>query len=267
MENEQEGIEIETIGTDDVINLPDVTEEETETEIKGNTQQTETDAEDTEGNIDDEKESLKKGINAERRQRKEAEKKVKDLEKRMKALEDANKKPEKTTLEELVENGVDESIAKSIAAAIDKKKGDTSELENQVKELKFNNSLMAKSKEQGFEDILDYADEIKDLVDKGLTIEQSYYATTYNKPKSKDTQSEIQRKLEAKMKNNATRKEILGNINSSQGASANSNGSNIKATPEEKAIATAAGMTVEEYVSIRDMNSAKDYEGYKSRKK
>ena len=263
MGNEQEGIEIETIGTDGIIDLPEVQEVETEEQ-----EVPETNTEGTEAVTDDEdKESLKRGINAERKKRKEAERKAKDFEARLKALEEANKKPEKTTLEELVESGVDESIAKSIATAIDKKKGDTSELENQVKELKFNNSLMEKSKEEGFEDILDYADEIKDLVDKGLTIEQSYYATTYNKPKTKDTQSELQRKLEAKMQNNNARKEILGNINSSSVAKVNHSNSSIKATAEEKAIATKAGMTVEEYVAIRDMNSVKDYEGYKTKKK
>lgn len=265
MENEQknieEGIEIETIGTDGIVNLPDTEEQETEMETSNSKEVIDDDEES--------KESLRKGINVERKKRKEAEKKAKDFEARLKALEEANKnkKQEKTTLEELVESGIDEDIAKSIATAIDKKKGDTSKLENEIKDLKFSKTLMEKSKEEGFEDILDYEDEIKDLVDKGLTIEQSYYATTYDKPKTKDTKSEIQRKLEVKLQNNNARKEILGNINNNSGASVNSNNSSIKATAEEKAIAAAAGMSVEEYVAVRDMSSVKDYEGYKSKKK
>ena len=126
---------------------------------------------------------------------------------------------------------------------------------------------MAKSKEEGYEDILDYADEIKSLVDKGLTIEQSYYAASYQQHKTHNTQSEIQRKLEAKMENNAIKKQILGNLTKQAGASVNSNASKVQASPEEIAIAARAGMTVEEYVAIRDMKTTKDYEMYKSKKK
>ncbi len=266
MENEQEGIEIENIGSDGLIDIPDVSEAEGEKETVEETN-TETEAEDIKDNIDEEKESLKKGLNAERKQRKEAEKKVKDLEARMTALENANKEQEKSTLEELLESGIDEEVAKSIASAIDKKKVDTSKFEKEIKELKFSNDLMAKSKEEGYEDILDYADEIKSLVDKGLTIEQSYYAASYQQHKTHNTQSEIQRKLEAKMENNAIKKQILGNLTKQAGASVNSNASKVQASPEEIAIAARAGMTVEEYVAIRDMKTTKDYEMYKSKKK
>lgn len=267
MNEEQEGIEIENIGLDELVDTPEVSEvEETDTNNDTDTEKN-TSTEDIEDSIDEEKESLKKGLNAERNKRKEAEKKAKDLEARISALEEVNKGKEKSTLDELIESGIDEEVAKSIANAIDKKKGDTSKLEKQVKDLQFSNDLMAKSKEEGFEDILDYADEIKDLVDKGLSVEQSYYAASYQKPKTNNTKSEIQRKLEAKLQNNATRKEILGNINSKNGASANSNANSIKATAAEKAIAARAGMSVEEYVAIRDMKTTKDYENYKSKKR
>ena len=133
-------------------------------------------------------------------------------------------------------------------------------------EVKFDRALTKKSKEEGFEDIIDYADEIKDLVDKGLTIEQSYYAVTYDKPKTKDTKSEIERKVEAKLQNNKARKEILGNYNNNSGVANNSN-ARVKATAEEKGIAAMAGMSVEEYVALRDMNSVKDYAKYTAKKK
>ena len=270
MENEQEGIEIENIGSNGLIDMSNVSEVEEELEENANLEvdtEGEQEAEDTKTNIDEEKESLKKGLNAERKQRKEAEKKVKDLEARMTALENANKKQEKSTLDELIESGIDEEVAKSIAKAINKEKGDTSKLEKQVKDLQFSNDLMAKSKEEGFENILDYADEIKSLVDKGLTIEQSYYATSYKQPKTNNTKSEIQRKLEVKMQNNAARKEILGNLTNQTGASANSNTSKVQASAEEIAIAARAGMSIEEYVAMRDMKTTKDYSVYKSKKK
>lgn len=254
MDEELEEIELEPVdleNSDDDIELPDV-DKETEQE--------------TNKSIDEDKESLKRGVNRERKARKEAEKKNKELEARIKALEDSVKTPEKTTLEELVESGVDESIAKSIAKAIDKKKTDNSDLIKELAEVKFENAITKKSKEEGFEDIAEFSEEIKELVDKGLTIEQSYYAVTYNKPKSKDTKSEIERKVEAKMKNNQARKDILGNYNSNSGASANSN-AKITISAEEKSIAAMAGMTPEEYVAFRDMDSVKDYDKYKATKK
>jgi len=259
MDEEQEGIVLETVDLEEGIILPGV-EEEKQTEQETESQNTET------SEIDEEKESLKRGLNAERKARKEAEKKNKEFEARLKALEEANIKPQKTTAEELIESGVDEEIAKSIAAAIDKKQSNNSELAKELAEVKFKSSLTEKSKQEGFEDIIDYAEEIKELVDKGLTIEQSYYAVTYDKPKTKNTKSEIERKVEAKLQNNQARKEILGNVNSGVGASANSK-PKVNLTSEEKAIATMSGMTPEEYAAIRDMNSVKDYQRYNARKK
>lgn len=236
--------------------LPDVEDDEVqESNIEQNS--------DTQ--VDDEKESLKRGVNRERKARKEAERKYKELEEELKALKSAKQEPQKTTVEELIEQGVDKDIATSIANAINKKQDDSLELKKQIAELKFNSSLNAKSKEEGFEDILDYADEIKDLVDKGLTIEQSYYAVSYDKAKTKNTKSEIERKVEARLQNNQARKDILGNYNSQTGAIQKSKV--VKATAEEKAIASMAGMTTEEYIAMRDMQNVKDYNKYKSMKK
>ena len=257
MENEQEGIELETVDLEqDEIALPLVDEEET----------IETETEPIQEEVDAEKESLKRGVNKERKARKEAERKNKELEARIKALEEATKAPQKTTAEELIESGVDESIANSIAAAIYKKQDNNSELAKELADVKFENAITKKSKEEGFEDIVDYADEIKELVNKGLTIEQSYYAATYDKSKTQDTKSEIERKVEAKIQNNQARKNILGNYNTDAGTVAISK-ANVKASAEEKAMAAAAGMTVEEYIAFRDMESAKDYNKYNAAKK
>lgn len=264
MDDNQEGIILETIDSEqEGIVLPNVGETETETEA---TPETETNVETT-TEIDEEKESLKRALNAERKARKKAEKENNAFEARLKALEEANKTPEKTTLDTLIESGVDESIAKSIATAIDKKQTNNSELEKKLANTNFEIALTKKSKENGFEDIEEYSDEIKELVDKGLSIEQSYYAVTYNnKPKTHDTKSEIERKYEAKMQNNQARKEILGNYNSNSGASAASK-SKVTLSNEEKAIAAMSGLTPEEYAAVRDMDSVKDYNKYNATKK
>ena len=266
MENEQEGIVLETVDLENNgIVLPNVEEvgEETET---GTSQDTETQTTEEPTEKDEEKERLLKALNAERKARKTAEKENKNFEARLKALEEANKTPQKTTEEELIENGVDESIAKSIATAIDKRQNNNSDLAKELADVKFKSSLSEKSKEEGFEDIIDYAEEIKELVDKGLTIEQSYYAVTYDKPKTKDTKSEIERKVEAKIQNNQARKNILGNVNSQAGASVNSK-PKIKLSSEEKSIAAMAGLSPEEYAALREMDSVKDYQKYNSAKK
>lgn len=264
MENEQEGIVLETDNSEnEEIALPIVEDEEVETENEENSE-TEN-AENIEATeTDEEKESLKRALNRERNERKKLEKANKSFETRLKALEEANKTVQKSTADELIESGIDENIAKSIANAIDKRKADNSNLAKELADVKFEASLTKKSKEAGFEDITEYSDEIKELVDKGLTLEQSYYAVTYNKPKSKDTKSEIERKVEAKLQNNQARKEILGNYNSNSSSSTATK--KVEATAEEKAIAAMAGLTVEEFVAYRDMQSAKDYNKYNATK-
>lgn len=271
MESELEGIDLETINpnNNDVVLLPTVDEEnETEeTDVEETTEVEIDNQAETEGDDDNEKEkSLQRGVNKERQLRKAAEKKNKELEAKIKALEEANKTPKKSTVDELIEQGVDENIAKSIAKAIDSKNNIDSATKQELADVRFKLELTEKSKEEGFEDIAEYSEEIKDFVDKGLTLEQAYYATTYKKP-SNNTRSEIQRQVEAKIKNTNARKEILGNnINSNSGTSTSSK-SKVNATAAEKAMAAAAGISIQEYVAIRDMKSVKDYNTYNSKKK
>lgn len=266
---EQEGIEIETLNPENegiLLSNEDVEIPETESE-EMEVEEVETEDSKADTDVDTDKELLKKGVNAERKRRKEAEKKNKELEAKIKALEEANKTPQKTTVEELVESGIDEDIAKTIAKAIDKKQEGSKKTEQELADLKFKYSLSEVSKKDGFEDIEEYSDEIKDLVDKGLTIEQSYYAVTGGNNKSINTKSEIERKVEAKLENKQARKEILGNINSSIGTTNNPNSQKVKATAEEVAIAKAAGMSIEDYLAIKGMDNVKEYEQYSKGKK
>ena len=163
-------------------------------------------------------------------------------------------------------SGVDEEVAKSIAGAIDNRERGHSDLEKELAEVKFEAAIAKKSKEVGFEDMAEYADEMKELVDKGLTLEQSYYAVSYDKLKSRNTRSEIERKVEAKLQNNQVKKEILGNYHSDGGV-ATGGSSRVQLTPEEKGIAQMAGLTAEEYAAFKGMNSVKDYEKYTKLKK
>lgn len=263
MEQELEGINLEAVNleNDSGIDIPDevntedkVTEEETKEEgIKENT-------------LDEEKESLKRGVNRERKARKEAERKNKELEARIAALEEKASTPAKSTLDELLESGVDEGIAKSIAAAIDKKQSNSKKVEKELADMKFKLELTAKSKEEEFNDILDYEDDIKDLVDKGLNIEQAYYALNYENKKTNNTKSEIERKVEAKIQNNQARKEILGNINSNAGRVSNSGNNSPKASSAEIAAARLAGIDINDYLAAKNADSIKQYNDYNKRK-
>lgn len=271
MEDGQEGINLETVNlnTDEGIKLPGVNvesvDDNTDNELsEGNNIDTQNNKED---NTDEEKENLKKGVNFERKRRKEAEKKNKELEARITALEQANKAKEKTTLDELLEAGVDENIAKAIATGIEKKQSNSKKVEEELADLKFQNALLEKSRDKNFENILEQKDEVKELVDKGLSIEQAYYALNYTRLKDEpqNTRSEIQRKVEAKMQNNQERKEILNNVNSNAGAAVNNNNT-PKASGAELAMARLAGMSIEDYLAAKNSDNIKEYTEYEKKK-
>ena len=251
MEEEQEGINLGEVNLEEEgMELPG-TEEENNTE-QGTSEQ------------DEQKEAFKRDINKERTRRKEAERKNKELEARILALEE-KKANTKTTVEKLVESGVDESIAKSIAGAIDEKETNSKKVEQDLANMKFKLELSEKSKDSNFSDIMDYEDDIKELVDKGLNIEQAYYALNYDKAKTNNTKSEIERKVEAKMQNNQARKEIIGNIVSNTGVVPNST-SKPKATAVEIAAAKMAGMDINDYLAAKNADSIKQYNDYNKKK-
>lgn len=268
MDEELEGINLEAVSLDNEegIVLPGTEEETTNEEV---VEQNNAETTNTENVIDEQneqKEAFKRDINKERARRKEAERKNKELEARIAALEEKTKTTTKSTLDELVESGVDASIAKSIASAIDKKQTDSSKVEQELATMRFKLELSEKSKDSNFSDIMDYEDDIKDLVDKGLNIEQAYYALNYDKKKSINTKSEIERKVEAKMQNNQARKEILGNVNSNAGGAVTDSTSKPKASAAEIAAARLAGMDINDYLAAKNADSIKQYNDYVKRK-
>ena len=260
MEEEQEGINLNMVSSeeDDSIVLPEVEENAEEVSEKDNNSE-------VKPTEDKQKEELQKGVNYERKLRKEAERKNKELEARILALENANKTPSKTTLDELIENGVDENIAKSIASAIDKKQEGSKKFEQELSDMKLKYELSEKSKDSNFADIMDYEEDIKDLTSKGLSIEQAYYALSYKKP-SINTKSEIEKEVEVKLQNNQARKEILGNVNSNAGGVATNSSNKPKATANEIAMARLAGMDINDYLAAKDAESIKQYNNYIKKK-
>ena len=263
MDEKLEGINLEAVSleNEEGIILPG-TEEETSNEEVVEQSNTKTVVDEQ----NEQKEAFKRDINKERARRKEAERKNKELEARIAALEEKTKTPTKSTLDELVESGVDASIAKSIASAIDKKQSNSNRVEQELASMRFKLELSEKSKDSNFSDIMDYEDDIKDLVDKGLNIEQAYYALNYDKTKSINTKSEIERKVEAKMQNNQARKEILGNVNSNAGGAVAGGAEKLKASSAEIAAARLAGMDINDYLAAKNADSIKQYNDYVKRK-
>ena len=233
MDEEQEGVQLTDPETEG-IELPEVDEAE---EVEENTENVEEETSEEnqeepeqENKSADKNSSLQKALNAERAKRKQLEKQIKALQ----------RSGGKSTFDKLKENGVDEELAKTLSEAIDKPN-------DEVADLKFTSDLLRLSKRPEFADIENYAEDVRDFVDKGLSIEQAYYAATGGKKRNENTRSEIKRELEAKMKNQKQKAEIL-DIDTNSNVSISEQGA-LKYSATELAMAKAAGMTIEEYKS------------------
>lgn len=246
--DEQEEVEVETGDLDN--STLDLGQEDIDNDVSNN-----------ETDIDNEKEELKKSVNYERKLRKQAEKEKKELEARISSLEQKSNATEPSILDELLNQGIEEGVAKSIIKAIESNQGASKKTEQDVKDLQFELAIAKASKNPELADIENYTDEIKTLVDKGLTVEQSYYAITGG---SNNTKSEIRRELEAKLENKQARQEILGKVNNNSGTVLNK--AKIKATPTEIALAKSVGMSIEEYINMKNVENLKDYEKLNKKK-
>ena len=245
MEEEQEGVLIEN-SNEEGIELPMVDDEEV---VKQEDVATEENTEGSEEAEDFDKEALLKALNAERKQRKQLQKQLKENSK--------SETTKKSTYDTLIEQGVDKELAKTLSDAIDKP-------DDRVANLQFSNDLLRVAKKPGFEDIEEYAEEIRPFVDKGLTIEQAYYAATGELKKSSNTKSEIKRELEAKMKNQKIKSSILDIDTNSTATETKTK--KVQYTGLELAAAKAAGMSIEEYKAFQKFSSVNDYENYKKSK-
>ena len=148
--NTEDGIALPTVdtGDNDTANndVVDDTIQDNQPEDNQNPQEPE----------DDKKVNLQKGVNYERKLRKAAEKENRELKEQLAQLtQKTNTAPEKNTVDELIEGGVDPEIAKSISAAINKKDKGSEQLKKELADMKFKLELSEKSKDSEFSDILD----------------------------------------------------------------------------------------------------------------
>ena len=125
--NTEDGIALPTVdtGDNDTANndVVDDTIQDNQPEDNQNPQEPE----------DDKKVNLQKGVNYERKLRKAAEKENRELKEQLAQLtQKTNTAPEKNTVDELIEGGVDPEIAKSISAAINKKDKGSEQLKKEL---------------------------------------------------------------------------------------------------------------------------------------
>lgn len=225
---EDEGLEVEEDTLDE--ETEETTEEETE----------EVDEEETE------KERLKAALNAERKQRKALEK----------ALKKSKTSKSNSTYDELIKQGIDKEIAKTLAKAINQPN-------ERMADLQFQTDLTKASKKSEFADIEKYEDEVREFVDKGLTIEQAYYAATGGK-KSANTKSDIKREVEAKFKNKQVKSTIL-DIDTNSTVTETKQ-TKLKYSKAELLTAKEVGMTIEEYKAMQNIDNIRDYDKYQNSK-
>lgn len=255
MNEEQEGVELFDPEAEGV-ELPDVDLEDTEPQVtEDNVGEEVDDVNDINADVKEEKTSkeseLMKALNAERAERKR-------LQKENKALK--SKKQGTSTYDTLIKEGVSESLAKTLAEAIDRP-GES----ERVAELEFTTALVKTSKKEEFADIEEFAEDIRPLVDKGLTMEQAYYAVTGGLKKSHNTKSEITREVEAKLRNQKEKAKILDIDTNTSVVEPKER--RLKYTTTELAAAKMAGISIEEYKAMQGISSTKEYERYISSKK
>jgi len=235
--------------------LEDNQEENDETETEENdVEESETEEEEEEVEEDEEQEDevdYKALYEAEQEKRNKLQKAL-NAERKMKK---APKKEESSIYKQLVASGVDESIAKTLAETSDKSR-------DELDEVRFELSLSKASKKSGFEDIEEYAEEIRPFVDKGLTVEQAYYVATGEKQKI-NTKAEIKRQLEAKMKNQKIKNKVQ-KVDTSGSASVKSS---VKPSSLDIKLARAFGMSIEEYQAYKGIESQADYQKLKNKNK
>ena len=177
--------------------------------------------------------------------------KRKELEKQLKKGKEGT--TELSTYDSLISQGIDAGLAKTLSNAISKSGKESADL-------KFTVEMLRVSKNPEFADIEAYSDEVKEFVEKGLTIEQAYYAATGGVKTEKNTRTEIKRELETKLKNQRTKAQILDIDTTSTAVEKNNKG--LKYTREELATAKEVGLSIEEYKALQNIETVEAYEEF-----
>lgn len=237
---------------------------ETDTEEKAPADEEEThDDEEQEEEEPKKEDNTHKALDSERARRKAAEKRLKELEasiqaeKDKKEDEEAYLKKREDIKKKLVENEImGDEVADTILEALadDLIKSQISN-ERRNKELDFDNNFAEFKKDELFMDADVYKPEIKELMKKGLSMEQAYFASA-GKSRFSQMKKDMEVEIEQKLLNTERKADEvdIGHIEDKNAVK------RTKYTKREQEIAKETGLTVEEVHKRSGMFSIEDLE-------
>lgn len=197
------------------------------------------------------KDQKTQALDAERARRKAAEKELKELkakldqEKTKEEDEKAFNERKEAIRKKLLEKDVmDEEVADTILSALGEDLIKTQiENERTAKELSFEQELSKLKEDELFMDADAYKPQIKELMDKGLTVRQAYMASISD-AKFLQMKKDLEVEIEQKILNSAKKADMVdvGHAEEKGGAATNRG----KYTKREQEIAKETGLTIEE---------------------
>lgn len=254
VEAEEEEVETET---------KDSEEEATSDDAEPDEEEAEDDEAEDEKPVSQVKDNKTKALTAERARRKEAERKLKELEAKLDAEKLAKDNEDKIAQErakykqkmlegDLVDEDVADKLLEVFGDDIIKTKIAT---QAKLEEENFDKQLSELKKDELFMDADVYKPQIKELMDKGLSMEEAYFASV-GKAKFTMIKKDIQTEIEQKLLNNSSKASKIDVGHAEQDKSEAKKG---KYTKREQEIARETGLNVSEVrkrsgmVSIEDM--------------
>jgi len=228
-------------------------EETVEEEAEETTEKVEEEAKETteeEEPVEEEKKDSKiQALDAERARRKQVEKELKELKAKLSAEENAKaeaeelaKRKESLKADILKDDLVDEEVANKLVETLGSRliKGEI-ESERRAKAESFEKELEELKKEDMFKDADDYKPEIKELMSKGLTMEQAYFASI-GKNKLGQKMKDLRVEVEQEVLNQTSKADKIdvGHEESSNKAQA------VRYTKKEQEIANETGLSVKD---------------------
>lgn len=260
---EDDDEELDLVGNTTVEEDEPETEEEAEEEAKSEEEV----VEETKDEKDSEKDSKVQALDSERARRKAAEKELKEL--RAKLEQEKNKEEDEKAFNSkredlrkklLAKDVMDEEVADTILSALGDDLIKTSiATERKTKEENFDRALSELKQDEMFMDADVYRPQIKELVDKGLSLEEAYFASV-GKSRFSQMKKDLEVELEQKLLNNGDKADKI-DIGHAEEKGAIKRG---KYTKREQEIARETGLTVEEvhkrYIRPGDVFSIEDME-------
>lgn len=209
------------------------------------------------------KDSKKQALDSERARRKAAEKELKELRAQLEA-EKVKEEDEKAfnskrddLRKKLLEKDVmDEEVADTILSALGDDLIKTSiATERRTKEENFDKALSELKQDEMFMDADAYKPQIRQLMDKGLSMEEAYFASV-GKSRFSQMKKDLEVELEQKLLNNDEKADMT-DIGHAEEKGAIKRG---KYTKREQEIARETGLSVDEVHKRSGMFSIEDFE-------